>query len=359
MNNLPKELLESLEDAFGKVPYEHLENEVRSLKTLEKLRQSFLARGNAKPAAYGSVHLDDDGILAISVVDGDPRLKREIAEAIGGERYYTVDVAYPWSYLEATSDVVSEYMAQRPESPMMDNLVGVGADERSNKVVVEMLDVSEAAVLAFKRNVIDSPAFVFKKVEGRPEPYVTMDVGSGVNIGSIACRVASYIGQASGFIASGHCYTYVGQIATVGSTNVGTTVSRSCGGNVDAAYLSFISGNSMTNTIAGTSSTLSTTGYGAVSGMYVYARGDATKALTTGYVSNISKTITFTDNITRTDQIEVTAISIPFTQGGDSGCILCSVSGLLTMGINVGGSTSTKYFTKYYNASDLFCVSRY
>ena len=358
MNNLPKELLESLEDAFGKVPYEHLENERQSLRTLEKLRQSFLARGNAKPAAYSSVYLDDDGILAISVVDGDSKLKREIAEAIGKEKYYTIDVTYPWSYLEATRDVVSEYMVQNPKSSLMENLVGVGAYEKSNKVVVDMLDVSEAAIQVFKRNVIDSPALVFNKVDSRPERHVTMDAGSGVNYGSIACRVASYIGEGSGFLASGHCYTYVGQIATVGQTQVGTTVRREEGGSVDAAYLSFKSGNSMTNTIAGTSLTLSTTSYGAVSGMYVYARGKETAALTTGYVSNISKTVTL-DFIPHFDLTEVTPISNPFTQTGDSGCIWCSVSGILTMGVYIGGFPNAKYATKYHNAADLFCVSRY
>ena len=99
MNNFDKENLEALEAGFGFVPYERLKNEPQSHIAREKLRQSFIARGNPNPAAYGSVYLDEDAVLVINVVDNNAQLKKEIAEALKGMKYYLRDVTYPWSYL--------------------------------------------------------------------------------------------------------------------------------------------------------------------------------------------------------------------------------------------------------------------
>ena len=67
-------------------------------------------------------------------------------------------------------------------------------------------------------------------------------------------------------------------------------------------------------------------------------------------------------NITLYDQFELTASSGTMVLGGDSGGLVCSVSGLYTMGVVVSGpesNLSIGTFTRYSNLSDQFYVSRY
>ena len=267
MNDHEKKKLEALEAAFGTIPYKRLENENQSRVAGEKLRQSFIARGNPNPAAYGSVYFDKDGILVINVVDNDAQLKKEIAEALKGMKYYLRDVTYPWSYLKTIQDIIVAYMmAHRPEERFGHNLATAYASEDDNVVFVELQDPTDEAIAAFKKTVIDSPAITFKKSRGLVVPYASgIWCGDEVRLapyppygyGSVGYRVynSSY---SLGLITAGHVFNSSGKSAYMGSDYLGSCLNFSLygsGSNCDAAFVNITNANYvMENVVRFTSS---------------------------------------------------------------------------------------------------------
>ena len=240
MDKFQNELHESLERSFGTVPYERLFNQTQSRYIKEKLRQSFIARGNPNPLAYGSTYLDGDGILVINVVDDNKQLKKEIIEALGGARYHINRVTYPWSYLKTIQDVISGYMAHGPKDACRGNLARVGANEKLNKVVVELEDLTDEAIKTFKKNVIDSPALTFRKSRGKAVLYTSpVYLGDEVrryvtyptnyfygSIGYPAYIYDSYTDEyTDGFVTAGHLFPSVNMNAYMGSDVMGKSLS--------------------------------------------------------------------------------------------------------------------------------------
>jgi len=371
MLNLSVDMLEALERNFGAVPYTRLENEQQSLIIKEKLRQSFLARGNPQPDSFGNVFLDDEGILIINVVNGDSQLIKEIIQALGNEKYYIEKVAYSWAYLEAIRDVISTFMTQRVDHYLLENLVSVSANERSNSVVVELLDASEEAIKAFRQSIIDSPALVFRKVAGRPVPCVNVNPGDEIyhkdasnikHYGSVGYRVSH--NSTASIITAGHVFTGTTLLAHVDSTPVGFSRDYVISGNVDAALVGISGSNTPTNTIiySGITGTLSTVITEPTLNAIAYKRGHVTFT-TVGTVTKTSttETVRYTGgNVTLTNQIEVLASSGIMGNDGDSGGVLFN-SDKYTQGIYIAGSflRTYGYFTKAGSIQSHFSVYRY
>ena len=158
------------------ITYEYMANEYWSLRAIEKLVQAgivdvrFSTVGeHFSHPAYGGLHLDDKGILVISLVDDNARLKEEIASILGDTAYYTRSVTYSWDYLCEVCGVIGSYMTNmsiamkvgEDEGPVFWNFTLCGVDELLNNVFVYLQDPSEEAIASFKENVIDSPVLVF------------------------------------------------------------------------------------------------------------------------------------------------------------------------------------------------------
>ena len=230
MNNLNNEMFEAFERSFGFVPHELLENQYQSSFAREKLRQSFIARGNSEPAAFGSVYLDDEGVLVINIVEGNARLKKEIAEALRGTRYHIKYVTYPWSHLKMLQDLITGCMKQKFKE-LNGGLVTVYANEMHNKVFVELENPTEEAIVTFKKNIIDSPALTFIKSQGKPVPCTDVLAGDEVksphytynspifDLGTIGFR--AHKDSAWGFVAAAHQFDYLYEDAYFGSSKVG------------------------------------------------------------------------------------------------------------------------------------------
>ena len=162
---LSNEMLEALEKSFGYVPYERLDNEYKSLRALEKLRQAFEAKGNPQPEMFGEVYLDYSGILVINIVDNDLLLTEEIAEILKGENYYVKSVTYSYAYLKTIQDAMIAQLKENSAS--LDLLTGFGINEMENRIVVELLGCNEENIALFKETIMDSPALVFRESRGR------------------------------------------------------------------------------------------------------------------------------------------------------------------------------------------------
>ena len=342
MNDHENKKLEALEAAFGTIPYKRLENENQSRVAGEKLRQSFIARGNPNPFAYGSTYFDGEGILVINVVDNDAKLKKEIAEALKGMKYYIRDVTYPWSYLKTIQDITVAYMmAHRPEERVGHNLATAYASEMLNKVVVELEDLTEEAIKTFKKNVIDSPVLTFEKSLGRPvrtisPVYLGDKISSIYGFGSIgfpAYIYDSYTDEyTDGFVTAGHLFPYVNMNAYMGSDVMGKSLSVDFynGSYSDSALVE------ITDPFYGISDIVLTYGLALQFGLSPFTilsntlcplneldeilhKSGVTTELTSGEVTETS--FTFDDGIITYDTIEVTSLdpNAAICGRGDSG----------------------------------------
>jgi streptogrisin B len=130
-------------------------------------------------------------------------------------------------------------------------------------------------------------------------------------------------------------------------------------GTYDAAFCEVTSSNySLSNTLAGTSNTLSTTISEPGVGTYVNFLG-ANSGQVSGYINSTNATITFDSGITTKDLVSVEL----FTKDGDSGGIfysyVSSTNVRYTLGILKGGNSTTSYYSKANNINAGLGISRY
>jgi hypothetical protein len=364
MLDLSKEMLESLESNFGAVPYARLENELLSLAAKEKLCQSFITRGNPQPAMFGNVYLDEEGILVVNIVDDDPQLIKEVGEALKGEKYYVKGVVYPWTYLEGTRDIMNAKLKRKENGAILDNFVGFYLDDRDNRIVVELLDVSDDAVAVFKKQVMDSPALVFNKAAGRVVPDINVNCGSGISryssggVASVGYRVkknsvTNYI------ITAGHNFTSTGTGAKayIDGAEVGYCTARVMS-NCDAALVritnsSYTATNILNDSPAYSLGTLVTA---ATVGATIFKEGIASENTSGTCIATNASTGSITDVI----WVENPS-GDPMSQPGDSGGVVYSIT-KTTVGIVLGHLENQNYigvFSKASNINSALSVSRY
>ena len=161
-------------------------------------------------------------------------------------------------------------------------------------------------------------------------------------------------------VSSGHLFTYYGEPAYEGSTQIGSCTATQNSGSVDAAFVLVIDPSTYipSNYICSTSDFLSTTTSRPGSGTVVNKRGQTTGRTTGKIIStNASETFSgkFFTNLTNADYA---------SSGGDSGGVIytyvSSTNTRYTVGVHKGtGSDGYKYFTKADLALSALNVSRY
>ncbi|MDR3053468.1 MAG: S1 family peptidase [Coriobacteriales bacterium] len=342
-----------------------MENELLSLSAQDKLRQSFIARKDPQPAMFGSVYLDDDGILVVNVADDDPQLIKEVNEALRGEKYHIKNVAYPWASLEAIRDIMNAKLMQKKDDALSDNFVGFYLDDRDNRIVVELLDIGEKALSLFKKCIMDSPALVFRKAIGRCEFTANVNCGSGMTSSSSGISVGYRVKKSSTLnyiVTAGHGFSSTGTSAKacIGGTEVGYCTARAMS-NCDAALVAIQNPNyTAVNTLNySTAYSLGTLVTAATVGATITKEG-----VTTQITSRTCTSTNFTGNFTTgtiTDLILVERpTGNPMAQPGDSGGVTYSTA-RTTVGITTAylGTTNVGIFSKASNINSSFSTSRY
>ena len=214
----------------------------------------------------------------------------------------------------------------------------------------------------FKENVCDSAVIKFEQGCGPIETEVNVNAGDKISFSGGSASVGYRVKRDGvvGFVTAGHAANSVGKSIMYNGTTIASCEATQQSGNADAAFCAITNSDySPTNTLSGTSNTLSTTisepGVGTVINKIGMKTGH-----TSGKVLSTNVTITFSSGATISNLTSADYESGP----GDSGCVVYSYIGStgarLTLGIHTGASGSgTRYYTKANEVNAALGTSRY
>jgi len=201
------------------------------------------------PSYIGGLYIDDDDNLVIQIVDSNiPEIKSESYKSY--EKVFTVDenakieyVTYSYDELTKLRDyLLDNYLGK------IDNFSGLYIDEKLNKVVVELMDLSDKKIKEFQDNVLSSSMITFDKGKTfvnaqniNPGNGFKTPSGGGCSFGYRAKNRYDTIG----IVTAGHCFSSSGQNVS----GVGYVSNYSNDGILDAAFITTDSGVTPTNLI--------------------------------------------------------------------------------------------------------------
>lgn len=216
------------------------------------------------PSYYGGSFITDEGKLIIYIVGDIGSSKKQISTLIGDSNTEYRPAKYSYATLTGLMRNLGAYMEDNIGASTTKDIVMYSLRDMENKIVVQVLNLSEDKKLALKNTPFDNPAI---ELHNTNEPFrneVNLNPGSrideapGGSAGSIAFRARNSSGQV-GFVTTGHLFS-VGDNAYRSGNIVGSVTINQNSGSVDAAFvkLTNTSVDDVTNTIDGTSNLLST-----------------------------------------------------------------------------------------------------
>ena len=310
------------------------------------------------PDYYGGSYINDAGQLIVYVTDNVQR------PAVLSDNANVVYEPCTYSYNELLSvmDTLNNYKFSRSNDAIASNFNEFGLYDSENRIIVKLDDLSEESIKEFKENVCDSAVIKFEQGCGPIETEVNVNAGDKISFSGGSASVGYRVKRDGvvGFVTAGHAANSVGKSIMYNGTTIASCEATQQSGNADAAFCAITNSDySPTNTLSGTSNTLSTTisepGVGTVINKIGMKTGH-----TSGKVLSTNVTITFSSGATISNLTSADYESGP----GDSGCVVYSYIGStgarLTLGIHTGASGSgTRYYTKANEVNAALGTSRY
>lgn len=310
------------------------------------------------PDYYGGSYINDAGQLIVYVTDNVQR------PAVLSDNANVVYEPCTYSYNELLSvmDTLNNYKFSRSNDAIASNFNEFGLYDSENRIIVKLDDLSDESIKEFKENVCDSAVIKFEQGCGPIETEVNVNAGDKISFSGGSASVGYRVKRDGvvGFVTAGHAADSVGKSIMYNGTTIASCEATQQSGNADAAFCAITNSDySPTNTLSGTSNTLSTTisepGVGTVINKIGMKTGH-----TSGKVLSTNVTITFSSGATISNLTSADYESGP----GDSGCVVYSYIGStgarLTLGIHTGASGSgTRYYTKANEVNAALGTSRY
>lgn len=308
------------------------------------------------PDYYGGSYINNEGKLVVYIKEGFavPELLSTDDDIV----YENCD--YSYNELQCVMDELNEYKFDNQGNMIADNYNEFGLYDENNRVIVKLDELSDEAINNFKENVCDSDAIVFEQGNGPAQLEVNVNAGSSISTDSATASVGYRVKRNGtvGFVTAGH-FTSAGNTVYCNGTSFAKCDVSQQSGNVDGAFCSISNSNySLTNTLAGTSNTLSTKISEPGVGTVINKIGQTT-GHTSGKVTSTDVTITFSSGKTISNLTAADYSSAP----GDSGCVVYSYvsssNTRLTLGIHTGSNGTTRYYTKANQINAALGTSRY
>ncbi len=270
------------------------------------------------PDYIGGLYIDSNDNLTIQVVEQNiPNSQNETYESIINidENSKIEYVDYSYEELNELNDTILNNFLGK-----IDNLTGLYVDVVSNRVVVELEDLTDEKIEEFKKNVIDSPMISFNKTTifeliSTASPGGSFISTKGQQQCSYGYRAKLSTGQ-TGIVTAAHCLKSSGDSIP----GIGTLRSYQNIGELDAAFVTNNSGATLSNIIIvpslGITITLSANvNSSPVAGQSISKYGRST-GLTSGTITTTNYSYTDSEtNISYTKQIRAAMVST----NGDSG----------------------------------------
>lgn len=123
---------------------------------------------NDYPEYYGGSFIDNNGKFVVCVVGNPAQYRSQIAAVIGSDDFLTESCTYSYREMMQVMDKIDAFLSDSSiptDHPFLTYFAGAGADVFENRVVVQLTEMNNAAIQAFKRDISNSPAVMFEKGE--------------------------------------------------------------------------------------------------------------------------------------------------------------------------------------------------
>lgn len=120
------------------------------------------------PEYYGGSFIDNDGKFVVCVVGNPTQHRSTIASILGTDDFLTETCTYSYREMMQVMDKIDAFLSDSsvPSThPFLTYFAGAGADVFENRVVVQLTEMNNAAIQAFKKDISGSPAVMFEKGE--------------------------------------------------------------------------------------------------------------------------------------------------------------------------------------------------
>ena len=351
------------EESLAQFDKTFLNEQGKASEAYSKLNESFgkveERKSDDYPDYYGGAYTNKDGQLVIYVKGDINKYKNDFMNRAGIDDIIFKTCEYSFKELTRIMDDMNAYKLENKDNSTAKNFNSYALMDAENRVVVELDEYNDEQITTFRKQVIDSPAVEFKQANNKLIVEINVNPGSQISIysgssGSMGYR-ARKNGQ-NGLVTAAHlawqdCYIYFNGV------NIATCTTRQNSGSVDAAFCQITNSNyTPSNTINGTSNTLSTTISEPGVGTVINKVGAST-GHTSGTIISTNATATTDMGVTLTNLTSANYSSA----AGDSGCIVYSVVGSsrYTLGTHVGAAGSTRYYTKANKINSALGIYRY
>ena len=311
------------------------------------------------PDYYGGSYINNDNKLVICVPT-NTTLPVQLSESLSDD-YVIEPVTYSYNELKALMAELNEYILTQTDDVAL-NINHFALYDDQNRIVVSLFDASPEKIEAFKNTVSDSPALIFE--EDSSVIGDTASVYPGGSLYNSTRNTYASMGYRAeldgeiGFVTSSH-FAYLNNNISVNGATIAKATERNYGGSADASFCK-ITNSSYTpsNTISGTSNTLSTTISEPGVTTHINMVGSTSGHLD-GYVTSTDATARSSGGIVLTNLTEADFLSSP----GDSGGIVYSYIGSsntrLTIGIINGSNDEHTYISKANEINAALGTTRY
>ncbi|MDR2043819.1 MAG: S1 family peptidase [Clostridium sp.] len=307
------------------------------------------------PDYYGGSYINDKGQFVVYVTDDTARP----AVLSDQEDIVYESCAYSYNELLAVMEVLNSYKFSCSNT-IASNFNEFGLYDSINRVVVKLDELTEKRIQEFKENVSDSGAIIFEQGTGPASMEINVDPGASISspLGTGSMGYRAKRDGVEGLVTAGHVISS-GQNLSYNGTVFASCVVSQQSGSADAAFCKITNSNyTPTNTLSGTSNTLSTTISEPGVGTVINKIGQST-GHTSGSVLAINVTVTFTSGNTISNLTSANYTSAAGDSGGIVYSYISATNTRLTLGIHTGSDGSTRYFTKANQANAALGTSRY
>ena len=340
-----------------------LKNQSKASEAYQKLIKSFGTVGipdaSDFPEYYGGAYINDEGKLVINVTSNTTSISQDFNKRTGTDEFILKPSKYSFKMLTKIMDTLNTYKLKKADSPISANFNSYALLDAQNSIVVYLDEYNQEQIEAFKKQVLDSSAIEFKKATGKVKDEINVNPGSSITSGGSGGSVGyrARRGGVDGIITAGHVAAFNADVEKDGTIFASCTA-REFSGSVDASFCRITNSNyTPTNTLEGTSNTLSTTisepGVGTVINKIGASTGHTSGKIISTNASATYLGVTFT-NLTSADYVSA---------AGDSGGIvysyIISTNTRLTLGIHVASDGTTRYYVKANQINSALGTSRY
>lgn len=312
------------------------------------------------PDYYGGGYLDVDGNVVVLVKGSKDEYVGEFQRRTLSSNVVVKECLYSYNELVQFNELITKkFMDESLREGL--HWTSVGIDTEANRIVVGIIGCTEQAIANFKSMVLDSDVVIFKE-GGEGVLDSSVDLGGNISYldagGSLGYRARGTGG--SGFVTAGHCVPKVGGFVYIDGSYGADCKNTQYAGSFDGAFCLLRSGYSVSNV----------TKYGKVvvkaelvplanmKNTTIVMEGRSTAKASSGIVSSVSESQTFTKNLPGIGNKTYTISNLIYSSypsaGGDSGGIVYDKSSSKVVGVHTGRRlTNNKFvgsFTSYAGA---------